>query len=64
MKVGDLIKFNETAIAIHNDHAIGFIAGDVYTDSDGDKMIPVYWTDINKRFDEMVEELEVISEGR
>ena len=64
MKVGDLIKFNETAIAIHNDHAIGFIVGDVYTDSDGDKMIPVYWTDINKRFDEIVEELEVISEGR
>tara|TARA_R110000744_G_scaffold121119_12_gene225608 strand:+ start:859 stop:1053 length:195 start_codon:yes stop_codon:yes gene_type:complete len=61
MQVGDLIRFTSTYKLIRPDEAVGIIVGEVYTDSDGDQCVIVHWNDLNKRHDEEVINLEVVS---
>lgn len=65
MKLGDMVRFNSVVRDLHDPTAIGIIVdttpnGRVYTK----EYVTVYWLDMNEQHEELIRELEVISEAR
>lgn len=63
MKQGDMVRFNSMVRDLHDPTAIGIIVHGPRSEYTKE-YVTVYWIDMNEQHEELIRELEVISEAR